>query len=64
MDIEAALQAVGCEIVGPTGRLKTALQLASDETLDAGRDRPRRKNSGCRTAPRARHLVRAGERLW
>lgn len=35
VEIEAALQALGCEIVGPTGKFETALQLASDETLDA-----------------------------
>ena len=33
--IETTLQALGCEVVGPTSRLDTALQLASDETLDA-----------------------------
>jgi DNA-binding response OmpR family regulator len=35
MEIEAALQALGCEIVGPTSKLETALQLACDEMLDA-----------------------------
>lgn len=35
MEIEAALQALGCDIVGPTGKLETALQLAGDATLDA-----------------------------
>lgn len=35
IDIEEILQALGCEIVGPTGKLETALQLASDEMLDA-----------------------------
>lgn len=35
MDIEAALQALGCEVVGPTGKLETALLLASGEELDA-----------------------------
>lgn len=35
MDIEAALQALGCVVVGPTGKLATALQLAIGEELDA-----------------------------
>ena len=35
MDIEAALQALGCEVVGPTGKLATALLLADSEELDA-----------------------------
>lgn len=35
MDIEDALRALGCEVVGPTGMLAAALQLASGETLDA-----------------------------
>jgi DNA-binding response OmpR family regulator len=35
MDIEASLQALGCEVVGPTGKLETALQLANDQELDA-----------------------------
>jgi DNA-binding response OmpR family regulator len=35
MDIEAALEALGCEIVGPTGKLEAALQLAASEMLDA-----------------------------
>jgi two-component SAPR family response regulator len=35
MDIEAALDALGCEVVGPTGKLETALQLARGEELDA-----------------------------
>jgi two-component SAPR family response regulator len=32
--IEDILSAMDCEIVGPTGKLETALQLARDETLD------------------------------
>lgn len=35
MDIEATLEALGCEVVGPTGKLETALQLAAEEMLDA-----------------------------
>lgn len=35
MDIEAALEAIGCKVVGPTGKLATALLLASGEELDA-----------------------------
>jgi len=35
IDIEETLQALGCQIAGPTGKLETALQLASDERLDA-----------------------------
>jgi AmiR/NasT family two-component response regulator len=35
MDIEATLQAVGCEIVGPTGRLKNSA--ATGERRDARR---------------------------
>lgn len=35
MDIEAALEALGCVVVGPTGRLDIALKQASDEALDA-----------------------------
>lgn len=34
MDIEAALQALGCAVIGPTGKLETALQLANSD-LDA-----------------------------
>lgn len=34
MDIEAALEALGCVVVGPTGRLDAALKQASDEDLD------------------------------
>jgi CheY-like chemotaxis protein len=33
--IEETLQDQGCIIIGPTGKLSTALQMASDETLDA-----------------------------
>lgn len=33
--IEDVLTALGCEVVGPTGKLETALQLASEEGLDA-----------------------------
>lgn len=33
--IEDVLSAMGCEIVGPTGKLETALQLARDEAFDA-----------------------------
>ena len=35
MEIEATLEALGCEIVGPVGTLETALQLAREMTLDA-----------------------------
>ena len=35
IDIELALEALGCEVVGPTGKLETALLLASGEELDA-----------------------------
>lgn len=35
MLIEDTLADLGCVVVGPTGRLDTALQLADDETLDA-----------------------------
>lgn len=35
MDIEDTLLALGCEIVGPTGKLETALRLAREERLDA-----------------------------
>ena len=35
MDIEDTLQALGCEVVGPTGKLATALLLADSEALDA-----------------------------
>ena len=32
--IEEALQELGCIVVGPVGKLDTALRLASDEALD------------------------------
>ena len=35
MLIEDVLKAIGCEVIGPTGKLETALQLASDGALDA-----------------------------
>ena len=35
MLIEDVLKAIGCEVIGPTGKLETALQLASDAALDA-----------------------------
>jgi DNA-binding response OmpR family regulator len=35
MEIEATLEALGCEIVGPVSTLETALQLAREMTLDA-----------------------------
>ncbi len=35
MLIEDVLKAIGCDVVGPTGKLETALQLASDAALDA-----------------------------
>ena len=35
MDIETALNALGCEVLGPTGKLDVALDLASSEALDA-----------------------------
>ena len=35
MEIEDVLQANLCEVVGPTARLTEALQLATDEALDA-----------------------------
>lgn len=35
MNIEAMLQAIGCVIVGPAGRLQVAQDLAASETLDA-----------------------------
>jgi DNA-binding response OmpR family regulator len=35
MEIEATLEALGCDIVGPVGTLETALQLAREMTLDA-----------------------------
>lgn len=35
MDIEATLDALGCVVVGPTGKLETAMELANAETLDA-----------------------------
>ena len=35
IDIENVLLDLGCEIVGPTGKLEIALQLARDETFDA-----------------------------
>ncbi len=35
MDIEATLNALGCVVVGPTGKLETAMKLADVETLDA-----------------------------
>ena len=34
MDVEATLQAAGCEIVGPAARLDVALDLARAERLD------------------------------
>lgn len=35
IDIENTLEALGCEVVGPTGKLEEALELADDERLDA-----------------------------
>ncbi len=35
IEIEDALRAFGYEVVGPTGKLETALQLATDERIDA-----------------------------
>lgn len=35
MSIEDVLEKMQCEVVGPTAKLATALQLASDEDLDA-----------------------------
>ena len=35
MLIEDVLKAIGCDVIGPTGKLETALQLASDAALDA-----------------------------
>ena len=35
MLIEETLQELGCVVVGPVARLDTALQLASEEALDA-----------------------------
>ena len=33
--MEDALSALGCEVIGPTGRLDVALELASNEAIDA-----------------------------
>lgn len=35
IEIEDALRAFGYDVVGPTGKLETALQLATDEMIDA-----------------------------
>ncbi|UVK57449.1 response regulator (plasmid) [Mesorhizobium sp. AR02] len=35
IEIEDTLKDFGCEVVGPTGKLETALQLATDEMIDA-----------------------------
>lgn len=35
IEIEDTLKDIGCEVVGPTGKLETALQLATDEKIDA-----------------------------
>lgn len=35
MEIENSLKALGCEIVGPFGKLEEALERAGSETLDA-----------------------------
>jgi DNA-binding response OmpR family regulator len=35
MDVEATLQAAGCEVIGPASRLEMALDLARAERLDA-----------------------------
>src|SRR4030095_13766614 len=35
MEIEATLETLGCDIVGPVSTLETALQLAREMTLDA-----------------------------
>jgi two-component SAPR family response regulator len=35
LEIEETLQALGCVVVGPASKLDAALQLASDEALDA-----------------------------
>jgi two-component SAPR family response regulator len=35
MEIEDVLESMRCEVVGPTAKLAVALQLASDEALDA-----------------------------
>lgn len=35
VEIEDTLTALGCEIVGPTGKLEEALELADDDGLDA-----------------------------
>ena len=34
MDLEATLQAAGCEVIGPAARLDTGLDLARSELLD------------------------------
>lgn len=35
MTFESVLRKLGCEIVGPVGKLETAMQMAREETLDA-----------------------------
>ncbi len=35
MEIEGALKRLGCVIIGPVGKLESALQIARDETIDA-----------------------------
>ena len=35
LDLEEMLRGLGWEVVGPTGSMATALELAADETLDA-----------------------------
>jgi DNA-binding response OmpR family regulator len=35
LEIESMLRALGCEVVGPVGTLKSALRLAHTEALDA-----------------------------
>ena len=34
MEIESVLEALDCKVVGPTGKLDTALKLASEEAFD------------------------------
>ena len=57
LEIEERLKGLGCEIVGPVGRLDRALELARSTALDGalldvnvkgGRARPRRPETGCR----------------
>jgi hypothetical protein len=66
-EIEAALEALGCEIVGPENTLEAALRLAKAAALDAaildvtirgGKNYPMPSNLS------PAHPVRAVQRLW